>query len=195
MMTMTLGMRRPTQLHRGWLAVSAIALALAATEVLEHQPILLNQLELNYVVEVALLGFVFLLTGEVILGWLNRSNTQPLFMAKAEATTRVLVIDNTILMLGIKYLLSQKPELDVIGITPTTPTAWLDTINRLQPDVVVMDRATDLAQAIGLSTFSSDLPRVRLMMFNAEDEWVQVHDIGQVLITRTDELATLIQDS
>lgn len=79
---------------------------------------------------------------------------------------RILILSTeSLLSDSIRHLLDGEPEINIIGVVPLLP-APLDTISRLEPDVIIIvdpDPPTDSASTLGtlLEAFT-DLPLLRI---------------------------------
>lgn len=106
----------------------------------------------------------------------------------------VLVVENeTLLGAGIECMLAAETDLDVIGVMPPDVNGLLDAIRCYQPDVVILDEASPLAQFTRLLAQLPDFPSSRILIVSADDDRVQVFDRQQVLVTPTNSLATIIR--
>ncbi len=182
----------PLQAYRHWLVAMLIAFALTAVEVSEHWPIVYGHFEYEFVAEVLLMGIVFPLVGGAALGWLDQLRARRTAMAKRAAPC-VLVVENELLGGLVKHLLSKEPGLHVIGAAPQDAAALLDAIRQTRPDVVVMDQNVGLATPVDPADLPEDLPNLRFVTMNAENERARVQDIRQVRVTGKRDLVTLMR--
>lgn len=107
---------------------------------------------------------------------------------------RILVVENeTLFGAGIECMLAAETDLDVIGVMPPDVNSLLNAIWCHQPDVVILDESSPLAQPTRLFTQLPDLPALRILIVRADDDRVQVFDRQQILVTPTNSLATIIR--
>lgn len=91
-------------------------------------------------------------------------------------TSIVIVDDHAIMRDGLTALLGGEPDLDVIG-SASDGKAAVETIERVRPDVVVMDLSmprTDGAKAIGI--IKRKQPKVGVVVLTFHKEDVHIHD-------------------
>jgi len=105
---------------------------------------------------------------------------------------RVLIVENeSLLGAGIEHLLAHEPDLNVVGIARADEAVLLEEIKLSQPDIVILDRATCLTNAMKLLAHLQDCPKLRVIVVSANDNVVQIFDKQQVLVNQTTDLASL----
>lgn len=99
---------------------------------------------------------------------------------------KVLVIDNNQLLSAcIKSLLANEAELHVITISPENEAALIHKIWHLKPDVVILDEDSPLTSPMRLLSRLENYPKLRLIIVNAYNNWVQVYDTQSLQNTWT----------
>lgn len=84
---------------------------------------------------------------------------------------KVLIADNhPIVRMGIKQVLSTSPEFEVIADVATTSELF-DTLNRVTPDVVVLEM--DIPEINGIATLrkvKQEYPNIKVLIFSGQSE-------------------------
>jgi len=184
-----------------WPAMALVALLIIAVEVMEHQPSSLNNLGSNFLREVLIFGVGFPLLGGIMFSFLtHRKLAEPGLPTSATSnktnvdTTmqRILIVENeSLLGAGIEHLLAGEADLNVVGIARADEAVLLEKIKLSQPDVVILDEATCLTNAMKLLAHLQDCPKLRVIVVSANDNVVQIFDKQQVLVNQTTDLASL----
>lgn len=109
---------------------------------------------------------------------------------------RVLLIgDSSLPKEGVARLLMTELNLEVSNITYTDDTAFVEAIQRVQPEVVVL-KETPL---LGLARFFQLLrdvpfePALRVIVLHVEDKTLDVYEKQRVVPTRSKDLINLIR--
>ena len=109
-------------------------------------------------------------------------------------TRRVLVVENeSLLGTGIEKLLASKANLDVMGVMPADEVDLINIIWSLQPDIVILNKASSLMDSEKLLTLLKDYPTFRILEVSADDNRIRVYDKHEVLTVHTDDLLQIIQ--
>lgn len=107
---------------------------------------------------------------------------------------KIIVVESERLLgAAIISLLYSEDDLDVLGLTPITTSDLIDTIVHLQPDVVIIDQASRFIDAIRL-LLAHHCSTLRLIVVNANDNWVSIVHRQRVLITKRGDLASIIHN-
>jgi chemotaxis response regulator CheB len=118
--------------------------------------------------------------------------------AQDRGSQRVLVVENQLLLgAGLQSLLADKADLDVIGISPGDGEELVREIRRIQPDVILLNADSHLADPVELLALLSHDPGLRVLAFNANNHLVRIHTKQgalEVLVERTPQLVHLICD-
>jgi len=109
---------------------------------------------------------------------------------------RVLLIgDSSLPKEGVVRLLMTELNLEVSNITYTDDTAFVEAIQRVQPEVVVLKETPSL----GLARFFQLLrdvpfePALRVIVLHVEDKTLDVYEKQRVVPTRSKDLINLIR--
>jgi DNA-binding NarL/FixJ family response regulator len=111
---------------------------------------------------------------------------------------QVLVVENQLLLgAGLQSLLANRTDLAVSGITPGDHEDLVREIRRIQPDVVLINEDSRLANPAELLVQLGNDPTLRVLAFNANDHLVRVYtrqEVFEVLVEHTPQLFNIICD-
>ena len=106
---------------------------------------------------------------------------------------RVLIVQNELLLgAGLQALLAHETDLEVIGISPHDQAELAQDIRQIRPDIVFLDEDSYLVDAGELLILLQDLPKLRVMVINTNDNLLHIYDVQQVMILSTTQLINLI---
>jgi len=106
---------------------------------------------------------------------------------------RVLIIENNLLLgAGIQNLLAGTANLDVIGISSRKWPDLVQEIERLQPEVIVLDEASHRASLTKLLPLLKEFPQLRLVVVSANDNRIHIYGKQEILITVATQLINII---
>ena len=110
---------------------------------------------------------------------------------------RVLIIENNLLLgAGIQNLLAGMANLEVIGIASGRKWGELaQEIERLQPDLIVLDEDSHLANLTKLLPLLAEFSQLRLVVVSANDDRVRIYGKQEFLIATATQLVDIIQNS
>jgi DNA-binding NarL/FixJ family response regulator len=104
-----------------------------------------------------------------------------------------MVVENqSVFGAGVQRLLAGAAGLEVIEFSPGDYAELIQEIRRVQPDVIVLDEVTHLADPIRLLSFLQGHPELRLMVVSPNDNLVRVYDKYQVLVTQAADLISIV---
>jgi DNA-binding NarL/FixJ family response regulator len=110
----------------------------------------------------------------------------------------VLIVENQLLLgAGLQNLLTNQTNLDVTGISPGDHEELIREIRRIQPDVVLLDAGSRLADPAKLLALLGNDPTVRVLAFNANNHLVRIHtkqEVSEVLVAGMPQLVNIIGD-
>ncbi|MFQ5398262.1 MAG: hypothetical protein ACE5E7_01555 [Anaerolineae bacterium] len=113
--------------------------------------------------------------------------------AAAVTPTTVLVVeDGSLLIACLERLLSNDSNLNVIGCSPGSEAALINTIWQLQPSVLFLSVTSKLTGPCRLLTRLGSYPNLRLVTVNASDNLVSVFTMKQAYISHERELLSAI---
>lgn len=109
------------------------------------------------------------------------------------ASTRVLVLDNEhVLSAGIETLLRNAAAIEVHGLQLDSQHRILETIHRLKPATIILDKHSTLTNALELlHLFDGDYPE-QIIEISSQTEQVQVYERHWITIRHISELTTII---
>ena len=111
---------------------------------------------------------------------------------------QVLIVENQLLLgAGLQSLLTNKTNLTVTGISPGDHEELVREIRRIQPDVILLDADSRLANPAELLALLGNDPAARVLAFNANDHLVRIYTNQQVLeefVERMPQLVDIIGD-
>ena len=97
-----------------------------------------------------------------------------------------------LLSAGVECLLHDQQELEVVSIDSDIETNLVDDIIRIQPDVMVVDESTVIANLTSLVHLFEKLPYLRVIVVHLENNHMSVFDKRHVPIQQlTDFFAAL----
>ena len=109
---------------------------------------------------------------------------------------RVLIIENQMLLgAGVQTLLAGEADLDVIGISPFNQEGLAQEINRLRPDVIVLDDTSRLADSTKLLSLLKDSSKVRIVVISANHDLVRIFNKRETQLCRASDLFDIIRES
>ena len=107
---------------------------------------------------------------------------------------RVLIVENKLLMgAGIERMLQNKADFEVWGVMPTDGPTLVQEILRTRPDVVIMEESPYLVDSTTLFFLLKELPELRLVVVNTEDNLIHVYDKYQIMLTHATDFMAVIQ--
>lgn len=114
----------------------------------------------------------------------------------ASRVRRVLIIDTrSLLVAGIKSVLSREPDLHVEAIAPEGEAALIEAIERSRPDTVVLDEGSLVFDVPGLLALLEEYPVFRVVVLRADNSVARIYDKQQVLLRQVSDLVTAIRRS
>jgi DNA-binding NarL/FixJ family response regulator len=101
----------------------------------------------------------------------------------------VLVLENgQVLGAGLHHLLRETQDLKVIGIKSIDQTELLEIVNRIQPEVIVLDISIQSPDVTSLLAILLDQhAKIRLVVVNLDGNSVSVYDKFQTEIRRVSD--------
>jgi len=126
---------------------------------------------------------------------LSRSGkTLPLnaWAATVAPTTVLVVEDGSLLIACLERLLSNDGNLNVIGCSPGSEAALINTIWQLRPSVLFLSTASKLINPCRLLTRLGSYPDLRLVTVNETDNLVSVFTVKQAFISHEQDLLSAI---
>jgi DNA-binding NarL/FixJ family response regulator len=119
--------------------------------------------------------------------------------AQDQGKQRVLVVENQLLLgAGLQSLLTNKTGLDVTGISPGDQEELVREIRRIQPEVVLLNADSRLADPADLLALLGNDPAGRVLAFNANNHLVRIYtkqEVFETLVERMPQLVNIICDS
>jgi DNA-binding NarL/FixJ family response regulator len=108
---------------------------------------------------------------------------------------RVLIVENqTLLGAGVHSLLWEERGLEVYGISPHDQAELVQDIGRLQPDIVIMDKASHLMAPLNLLAALENHSRLQLIVVSADDNQVCLYDKRQVPVKQAADFLEVIRE-
>jgi DNA-binding NarL/FixJ family response regulator len=119
--------------------------------------------------------------------------------AQDQGKQRVLVVENQLLLgAGLQSLLTNKTGLDVTGISPGDQEELVREIRRSQPDVVLLNADSRLADPADLLALLGNDPAGRVLAFNANNNLVRIYtkqEVFEILVEHMPQLVNIICDN
>jgi hypothetical protein len=183
-----------------WSVIAVVMLVLVTIEVVEHRPRSLADLDSDFVREVLVFGVAFPLVSGIGFHLLARIGRKQAGVApgpitaggtKNAGTTNVLILWNEALLGGVvNSVLAQRAGLNVVQVT-CDEEALADVIRQAKPDVIVLDKTMEATYLVALVDL--DYPRLRIVVVNVDNNWVNVYDKKRVLMTQAADLISIVQ--
>ena len=109
----------------------------------------------------------------------------------------ILLDGNNILSAGLASLLTENQELQLEHITNIDDLSILETINRRQPDVIVITENDpyELARILELLETTQPDNTWRIMIVRQDSNRIDLYDKRQVMISRLQDVVDLFNDS
>jgi hypothetical protein len=187
------------QLRYSWWITALVALAWLALEIIENWPNRFTS-DPSFVSETLIFGVALPVAIGFGPGWLARHKSEPVgarVVLPHKATTvnrqHVLVVENELFSELVKSLLCQVKDLNVASFAPRDEAELVEEIERTQPGVVVLDVATRMTDPDSLLCSLNPEMDLRVVTVSTDDNTVRVYDKQNVLITRGEDLVTIIQ--
>ncbi len=188
-------------LRQRWLAIALIALTVVIIKIVERRPDRLSDLDPYFLGNILIFGVAFPLAIGILLDVLVRTNSKLAHMTNAlnnnsrdKVGQRVLIVENGLLLgAGIKNLLSREADLDLVGLTPSNEAELIKNIKLFKPEVVILDEATYLTNAIRLLALLKNYPELRLVVVNTNNNLMYVYDKQKRLVSQATDLVNVIR--
>jgi DNA-binding NarL/FixJ family response regulator len=108
---------------------------------------------------------------------------------------RILILDHLMLVgAGIQTFLTGEADLDVIGISPDNQESLAQEVNRLRPDVIILDEASRLAGPIKLMFLLKDMPKLRIVLISANDNRVRIFRKEETQLCQATDIFGIIRE-
>jgi len=178
--------------HR-WLMVAAFIMMLAGLEL--TRPYINAQYDFDQAYRVLLFGVALPLLVGIALSIPSRFKMARTLTSqtKGEVKRRVLVATKEMLLgAGIESLLIGQKELDFIGIISNSNIELINKINRLKPEVVILDENMYLVNAKELMACMEKWPEMRLVVVSTNENRMQVYNKRQFQVTQSMDLVEMM---
>ena len=107
---------------------------------------------------------------------------------------RILIVENQLLLgAGLQSLLSVEPDLHVIGISPSNQLELVREIRQFRPDIVFLDKDSQLTDAVELLTFLEDFHELQLIEVNANDHLVHIYNMQETRLCRATDVLSILR--
>lgn len=179
--------------QRRWLMVAAFIMMLAGLELTRSY--INAQYDFDQAYRVLLFGVALPLLVGIALSIPSRFKmTQTLTsQSRGKVKRRVLVATKEMLLgAGIESLLIGQKELDFIGIISNSNIELIKKINRLKPEVVILDENMYLLSAKELLAYMDKWPEMRLVVVSANENRMQVYNKRQFQVTQSMDLVEMM---
>lgn len=106
---------------------------------------------------------------------------------------RVLVVDeNSMFSNGVQLLLVTQKNLEIIGTVPIDLAVITAEIDRMHPNVVVINEKIVSSQSNLIVTLLKTYPTLRIIALNLEGNQINIFDNRQVVVETFDDLVSAI---
>jgi DNA-binding NarL/FixJ family response regulator len=127
----------------------------------------------------------------------NRYHTPIIFQNHARATDvrRVLIVENQMLLgAGVHSLLGDETDLKIRGISPHDQNELIQDIGRFQPDIVIMDKVSQLIAPLNLLTALENHSQLQVIVVSADDNQVCIYDKRRLLVKQASDFLDMIRE-
>jgi DNA-binding NarL/FixJ family response regulator len=105
----------------------------------------------------------------------------------------IIVLDESVIGRGVERLLSREMDLNVTGVPFIDDKALIDLIEKIQPDVVIVDGSLIFGRRIDfLSLLRSGLNMSVLVLSN-QDNRINIYNHQEILVTQSTDLISAIR--
>jgi hypothetical protein len=109
---------------------------------------------------------------------------------------RVLIVENeSLLGAALEHLLTGIAEFQVVGIKAPDEETLIEAIKHIQADVLIFDEVSLLKVSLRFLTKILNYPYLRIVVVNANNDYVQVYYKQEVAISQAADLINLIRGS
>ncbi len=171
-----------------WLMVLVFALMLVGLELTRSY--INAQYDFNYAYRVLLFGVALpLLVGITFSVPASLERRLSLVNRTKQAKQRVLVSTQEILLgAGIESLILRQNELSLIKMLSTSTSELIAKINRLKPEVVILDEKMYEASLNDLMACMNERPEMRLVVVSDSDNRIEIYNKRQFWLTQATDL-------
>lgn len=108
---------------------------------------------------------------------------------KDKVRQRVLVATQEMLLgAGIESMLGRQKELALIGVIPNNTIELIGKINRIKPEVIILDQKMYTASVAELMACMNDRPEMRLVVVSDSENSIQIFNKRQLQVTQSMDL-------
>jgi len=108
----------------------------------------------------------------------------------------VLVVENdSLLGASIESLLNRQTDLNIVGVSPKSEASLIREIWYVRPCVVILNENSWLTTPSRLLARLRNYPRLRLVVVNADHNWVQVYDKQHISTAQGKNLTAALERS
>jgi DNA-binding NarL/FixJ family response regulator len=111
----------------------------------------------------------------------------------SDSPKRILVLRNQLLMnAGLQSLLSKQESLEVIGKEIQNQDDLFRFLERLKPDVIIVDEGILAPKLADLLKFLQSYPKKRTIIMSLEKNQIQVYDTKQIQLHQLGDFLALL---
>ena len=108
---------------------------------------------------------------------------------------RVLIVENqTLLGAGVHNLVGDETGLEVRGVSPHDHTELIRDIQRFQPDIVILNKVSQLIAPLNLLAALENHTQLQLIVVSADDNRVCIYAKRQLLVKRAADFIDIIRE-
>lgn len=97
-----------------------------------------------------------------------------------------------LLGLGVESMLAQSAQFDVMSSYPKDLSDILALVRRYRPDVVILGGCFDISQNAIFSELLAREPHLRVISVHTDNNWLQIYQRRDVLVTPASNLVQII---
>lgn|GEM_PF-1584850 len=107
---------------------------------------------------------------------------------------RILIVENeSLLGAAIEHLLTGITDFQVVGIKAPDEETLIEALKQIRADVLIFDEASLLKVSLRLLTEILNYPYLRIVVVNANNDYVQLYHKQEAVITQAADLINLIR--
>jgi DNA-binding NarL/FixJ family response regulator len=115
--------------------------------------------------------------------------------ARVTDVRRVLIVENqTLLGAGVHNLVGDETGLEVRGVSPHDHTELIRDIQRFQPDIVILNKVSQLIAPLNLLAALENHTQLQLIVVSADDNRVCIYAKRQLLVKRAADFIDIIRE-
>ena len=105
----------------------------------------------------------------------------------------IVLLNDQLISAGVESFLAKQEFFDVFGIDTHDPQEIYEAINRIHPDIIIVDQNSQMPSLINLQSYIEDMPDIRTVVLNISNNQIQICDKRQVQINLLSDFIDILQ--